>query len=66
MDIKFENKGKQISGVSKYWLVWFIFILVLMYMFDSKLPLFLIVPAVVCVPVGNPIQMILEVRKCSK
>lgn len=66
MDIKFENKSKQISGVANYWLVWFIFIFVLMYMYKSKQPLWLIIPAAVCVPVGNPIKAILEVKENAR
>lgn len=70
MNIKLENKNRQVSGVAQYWLVWFAFIFALIYYCKSQKPLWLIVPAVVCVPVGNPIKtltkIILEVRKCSK
>ena len=63
MDIKVENKSKQISGVANYWLVWFVFIFILIYTYKTKLPLFLLIPAVVCVPIGNPIQMIIDANK---
>lgn len=70
MNIKLENKNRQVSGVAQYWLVWFVFIIALIYVCKSQRPLWLLIPAVVCVPVGNPIKMltkiILEVRKCSK
>lgn len=70
MNIKLENKNRQVSGVAQYWLVWFVFIIALIYICKSRQPLWLLIPAVVCVPVGNPIKMltkiILEVRKCSK
>lgn len=61
MDFKIENKGKQMSGIAQYWLVWFAFIIALIYICKSRQPLWLLILAVVCVPVGNPIKLTLKI-----
>lgn len=61
MNIKLENKNRQVSGVAQYWLVWFGFIIALMYILHSRQPLWLLILAVVCVPVGNPIKLTLKI-----
>lgn len=66
MDINFQNKGKQISGVANYWLVWFIFIFALCYVYESKEPLWLLTLATICTPVGNPLIKFLEVKYGNK
>lgn len=63
MDFKIENKGKQMSGIAQYWLVWFAFIIALIYICKSRQPLWLLILAVVCVPVGNPVKMAIKIME---